>query len=543
VRLAVGAAALVAVAAVAYLYGLGHAFIPSIGDEPLYLQIARRTLESGRLLPLLSDSGITDTKPPLLFWQGMAAARLAGPGLLWLRLPDVLLTLGTAALAGWLAARLSGRRFIGLLAAVVFLGFRSTVQHGRPFLTNAGETFFLFLPLALAWGRPRLGAGVALACGASLGAAALYKSFAVILPGVLGLALVLRHQSGLAAGPFLRRHGTFLALSATAGLAIFGVWLLLDPRPDLVLAQFVLQENAGKLQPGGWLAGLLSGPYPLWRLWLGPLANAGLLAPVVAGLLADLWRRRHALPAAEAQLWLYLLAFLLFYSLPAQRQANYLLPAMAALAVLLALRWEAIGPAWFRLALVPLALAAALLPVLEARVERAAGAPLWGVGAWALPLALAALAAAGAVRAGLGRALLPALALLAVVAVTGFLAPFSRPLPAAVAAELGGRPVPFPERFQRESELYRFLAPGADVRGYPCPPAPAACPVPAGLAPGAYVATYASTVRAPPGFTLVAELPHLRSRHSAAEVRAMAKGDLGPLLEHLLLLRVTPPGA
>ena len=538
---AAGGVAALGLAVVAYLYGLNHAFIPSIGDEPLYLQIARNTLASGRLLPLVSDTGITNTKPPLLFWQGIAAARLAGLELAALRLPSVLLTFATAALAGALAARLAGRRRVGVLAALVFLAFRSSMQYGRPFLTNPGEALFLFLPLVLLSRRERTGPGLAVACGASMGVAALYKSFAVVLPGTLALALVLLHRSGGRPGVLLRRHGRFLAGAAAVGLAVFGLWFVADPRPDLVLSQFVLGENGAKFRAAGLLAGLVSGPYPLWRIWLGPVLNAGLLAPVVVGLLVDLWRRRRAIPAEEAELWLYVLAFLLFYSVPTQRQENYLLPASGALAVLLALRWEAIGSGWFRAPLAALAAAAAALPLLESSVERAAGARLWTPATLAIPVALAGLAFAAALHARLARALLPALSLGALVAITSFLAPFSRPFSPAVARELRGRTALFPDRFQREHELYRFLVPGADVQGYPCPSGPVPCALPADAG-GTYLAALEPSASAPPGYAVLEDRPHLRSRHSAAEIRAIAEGDLGLLLERLVLLRPTPAG-
>ena len=526
----------IAIGVVAYLYGLHLVAIPNIGDEPLYLQIARRTLDSGRLLPLLSDTGITDTKPPLLFWQGIAAAHLAGFELLWLRLPNVLLTFATAALAGLLAARASGRRGAGVVAASVFLAFWSTVQHGRPFLTNAGETLFLFLPLVLVSLRAGgVGPALAMACGLSLGVASLYKSFAVIVPGTLGLALVLRRRARGDLATFLRERGPFLAIAAGVACGVFALWFLFDPRPDLILSEFVLRENAGKFQAGQYLAGLVSGPYPVWRIWVGPLRNALILAPVLLGLAVDLWRRRRALPDVEAELWRYVLAFLVFYSLPAQRQENYLLPAMAVLAVLLALRWDAIPFAWFRVALVPLAVAAAAVPLLETRVEAAIGATVWSPWMVAIPVALAVAAAAGAVSARLGRALFPSLALVAAIAVTTFLAPFSRPLPPGPAAELAGRPVLFPERFQRQSEMFRYLAHGAIVRSYPCNSIE--CFAPGPIDPDVYVAALARSNRAPPGFTVVTSRPVLRTRHSLAEIQAMVTGDLGPLIEWLLILK------
>src|SRR5512136_3383375 len=99
-----------AVAVGAYVYGLDSINAPTIGDEPLYIQITRVTAASGRWLPLLSESGITDTKPPFLFWQGIVSTGWGAAWDLWhLRLPVVATSLLTAGLAAWLAARIAGR--------------------------------------------------------------------------------------------------------------------------------------------------------------------------------------------------------------------------------------------------------------------------------------------------------------------------------------------------------------------------------------------------------------------------------------------------
>ena len=531
------------VAAFAYLYGLDSIFAPTIGDEPLYLQIARITARSGRLLPLVSEAGINDTKPPLLFWQGMLATGFGASWDLWrLRLPSVLLSFATSVLVGILAARTSRRPRVGLLAALVFLGFLSTIQYGRPFLTNAGETLFLFLPLVLVQGRDRTGPILGIACGLSLGLASLYKSFFMVVPGTFALALVLWRREQFRIGALVRRHGAFLALAAAVGLGVFGLWPLLDPRRDLVWAQFVVGENAGKFRLSALAAGLFGGDYPLWEIWLGDFKNAGLYAPLLLALLLDLWRRRRGLPEAESELWLFVLAFLVVYSIPTQRQANYLLPTTAALAVLLALRWEALAGIAFRVTLALLALAALAVPVFESLVERRLGVHLFPPVSAALPLALGLLSLAGAASLRFGRAALPYLALGALAAGSSVLAPFSRPFPAEALAELRGRPVLVPDRFEQAQERYRFLLPGADIRGYRCR-AGSPCPVPAPR-PDTFVAVYRDPGEAlPPGLAAVAALPHFKGRHSPGQIAEILGGRLDLLVEWLVLARpeVAPP--
>jgi 4-amino-4-deoxy-L-arabinose transferase-like glycosyltransferase len=532
-----GPAALL-LAAGCYLIGLGAIDLPSIGDEPLYLQIARVTAASGRWLPLQSESGILDTKPPLLFWLG----RVAGEGdwALWrLRLPVVLLTFATAGLAGLLAARLARDRQAGWLAALLFLGFRATIQQGRPFLTNAGEVLFLAAPLLLLVGRRPGALRLGLWTGLSFGAAALFKSFAVLVPGAAALALLLLRREG-SVRLALRRHGAALAGAVVLGLALFALWPLLDPRPDLIWSQFVRGENGGKLDLAHLLPGLLVGRYPLWRIWLGPLLNAGLLAPPLLALGLDAWRRRRALPTEEAELWWWVFGFLLVYSLPTQRQENYILPTGVALAALLALRWRSL-PAWsIRLPLLVLAAAAlALTPLLLALPREPGAGPLHP--AWLLAAAptLGVAALAGIWWPELGARRLPLLAVLALPLVSGFLAPFATPFPPHAIGEAAGLPVAAPDRFAQDQELLRFRLPGARLERYPCPLGAAPCAPPAAAA--RYALSFLDLdAPIPPGYQLVAALPHLKSRHTPEQVARLAGGELSLLFERLVLLRPAP---
>jgi hypothetical protein len=359
------------------------------------------------------------------------------------------------------------------------------------------------------------------------------------VPGTAALALLLWRREGSAAIA-LRRHGPSLAAAAGLGLALFALWPLLDPRPELIWSQFVRGENAGKLDPAGWLPGLVSGRYPIWRIWLGPLVNAGLLAPPLIALAIDGWRRRGALPRAEAELWCWVLGFLVVYSLPSQRQENYLLPAGVALAALLAARWRSL-PGWsMRLPLFALALAAlALTPLLLSLPAAPGGERLHP--AWLLAAAptVGAAALAGGLRPALGARLLPLLAVLALPLVTGVLAPFAGPFDAAAVAEVSGRAVAAPDRFAQDQELLRHRLPGARLTRYACPLGTAPCPPPP-TATSHLLAFLELDAPVPDGYRLVAELPHLKSRHSPDELARLAGGERSLLLERLVLLQPAP---
>ncbi|TSA08729.1 MAG: hypothetical protein D4R77_02295, partial [Planctomycetaceae bacterium] len=67
----VSAVAVILLALVTYLHGLGSLHIMGNGDEMVYAQITRATAASGHWLPLVSEMpDMVNTKPPLLFWQG-----------------------------------------------------------------------------------------------------------------------------------------------------------------------------------------------------------------------------------------------------------------------------------------------------------------------------------------------------------------------------------------------------------------------------------------------------------------------------------------
>ena len=142
-------AGLVFIAVAIYAFGLGGQYIPTNGDELVYVRIARLTAASNQWLPLVSDlHQMRNTKPPLLFWQALVAGDW---GQRWnltaLRLPSLAYTLLTTGLIAWTVHGISQDKRRALLAACIYLAFFSTFRYGRPYLTSAPETFWLSLPL------------------------------------------------------------------------------------------------------------------------------------------------------------------------------------------------------------------------------------------------------------------------------------------------------------------------------------------------------------------------------------------------------------
>lgn len=462
-------------AVIVYAYALDGLYIPHIGDEAPYIEIVRLTAESGDWLPLRTPPGLENTKPPALFWLGIVSTSWAEELTLWrLRAPVLSCTLLVAALTFLVARKMSGDLECAFIAALTFVGFYSSYQYGRPFLTNLPETLFVFLAFALVlvggkhiertwlWGL----------AGVSLGVACLFKSFALVAPVGLALSWYTLMAREYRVREFLRIDAPRIAFAIVVALACFAMWPIMDPAPEEILRHFVVEENVGKLAGDGYVRGLFIGPYALHRLWLGHLANAGLFAfPLIYVVVAGI-RGRHDIRASahERGLWILVLSFLIVFSIPSQRQENYLIPTVPALAILIAIRWRAIADGWFRLFNVPaIVVLAVLIPLIVS--VRADVLPPGSYAAWQLALPVLVLAGwlAVSVRPSAARYAFHGLVLATFLAVAAALAPFEGPLgrfePSRVAA-LARRKVFVPESFIRRQERHRFLLPGARVEGY-----------------------------------------------------------------------------
>ncbi len=483
-----------AITLLSYLYHLDGRNILKSPDEGFYVQIVRMTAEQGKLLPLVCERGTCNDKPPLLFWQGIASTSWARAWTLWaLRLPSVLYTAATALLVALLAGRLAGDRKKAWLAVLLFTAALSTVQHGRPFLTNPPETFWLFAPLVVLLLVGELSWPVAVVSGLCLGMGALYKSFFLVVPVTAAVGLIQWRHRRWNPLQVLRRDAGRLAAMAGIGLALFALWLAFDPYPGAIVHDFIGRENINKFRHTGYLKGLVSGKYSaITAIWLGDFTNFGFLAFALLGLVAMTllrWRKGSAgggvgagdtfgtapladadgpLTGAERDLWCYVVAFLISYTAPYQRQENYILPTVAALSVLLALRWERI-PAW----LLRLSGAAAVIFI---------GALAWLIrglphavpdviyAAWQLAGigALLALALSAVVGTGAGvRWRLPAAVAGTWLALGLALSPFDGPFlpsPGGPGLEaLRSRTILFPLAWPERHERHRFDVPGSQV--------------------------------------------------------------------------------
>ena len=464
-------------AAFTYFYGLDSQHIPKNGDEYPYEHIARLTADSGRLLPLQSQlDNMRNTKPPLLFWQGIVSTRWGQNWTLWnLRYPSVLYTLLTAGLIFLLGWKVSRKVETGFIALLTYLAFFSTYRYGRPFLVNPAEVFWFFLPFftLLYWKPVAFDSRVLvpIMLGVEIGIGLLYKSVALIAPVGLCLAWWYLHYREYRWLYCLRKDVVKVAMTVLLALALFGMWFLFDPDPQAVWREFIVGENAGKFDPhGSYLMNFLWGGSSVWALVIGYPMNAGLLAIPVAAVFVIAYRRRALLIDAEKMLWIGMAALFVMFSLPNQRSARYLLEAMPGLAVLCALNWHRISRKVFVASLLIMGGVLALFAFLSAHLQQEMmGADLYGMTYWALLALTAALILIALFVPKFTPAIVNVTALLVLLCFAAFLRPFDGAFgnySADVQQYAKGKDVWVPCNFRAKEEGYRFILPGTQVHGY-----------------------------------------------------------------------------
>ena len=495
---------LAVVIALGYLFQLGGNHIPRNGDELVYAHIARLTAESGHWLPLVSSYDfMRNTKPPLLFWQAMLAGGWGDHWTLFnLRLPSVIYLWATALMVGLLVRRVVMNSQAGspnhsplpegegikqgAIAAIVFLSFFSTYRYGRPYLTSGPETFWLFgVFFAIAWSPAKLLASrwkFPLIAGVAIGIASLYKSFAMVAPVGLGLALCYQ-TIGARKAPWqvfragVVRDGFKVFTICALALAVFGLWFALDPLPGEVWREFVVGENAGKFKSSpGYLKVAFSGNGGVLVILTGYFVNAGLLLPLAVGAAWTAWRSSrggNTTTDAEKIMWLWLLALALVFMLPNQRSARYLIPAMPAVAVLIALYWQRMARTWFVITLVFCILGAlgmGLIAMGAVRAMQDAGvySPLF----WLLLVTIVFASLVGMFKKQLTRAVVAASSFAVLFLLAWTTAPLNGEqghFKPATALLLQGQTVRVPNNFNGQFERYHFILPGAKVVAYDAP--------------------------------------------------------------------------
>ncbi|QWE25341.1 phospholipid carrier-dependent glycosyltransferase [Polynucleobacter sp. AP-Elch-400A-B2] len=531
-----------------YLYGLDSRFAPKNGDEYPYMHIVRMTADAGAWLPLQSEmDGIKNTKPPLVFWEGIASTSWGSDWTLFaLRWPSVVYTGLTALFLFMAVSRFSGRMQTGLLASLVWLSFFATYRYGRPFLTDPPEVFWLSLPFfaLLYWGRAAFESKLLfpVLAGASFGMALLSKSFAYIVPAAFALGLFYWRWREWNIPKVLLQDLYKVLLIAVLALGVFALWFVLDPFPEAVWKEFVLGENAGKFEArsSNYVLDLVRGGDSVWMLALTTLANAGLFTFVLISALIQCWRERRFMSLEESLLLLLVLAFFIVFSLPSQRSGRYLLPVMPAFAAVIALYWDRL-PVWgFRIALLlQLLLLAALVWVGgNLQLSNFLGQPgIWSYSPlhWVFMGAVIALVLLGIFNRERTKVIALAGCFLCYCALTSGLSPLEGSLgrySQATIQGLTGKDVWVPCDYRAKDEEYRLLLPGAILHGYLAKDASQI-----DLLTNTYpIVAVQSAIGVEPALCnsckIVGKRMEMRARHSDAEIQAILKGHIG---EHLFV--------
>ncbi|NDB22982.1 MAG: phospholipid carrier-dependent glycosyltransferase, partial [Burkholderiaceae bacterium] len=219
----------------AYFYGIESRFAPKNGDEYPYTHIVRMTNASGHWLPLQSEmEGIKNTKPPLLFWQGMLSSQRGQSwSLIDLRWPSLLYTALTALLLALAASKVTKNLSLGILAGLIWLAFFNTYRYGRPYLAEPPEIFWLSLPFfgLLLFGKRAFESKwiFPLLTGISLGLALLYKSIAYVVPVCLVLVAWYWQWRSYRILELLGKDAVKVIFVGAMSIACFCLWFVLDP--------------------------------------------------------------------------------------------------------------------------------------------------------------------------------------------------------------------------------------------------------------------------------------------------------------------------
>ena len=543
-----------------YLYGLDSRFAPKNGDEYPYMHIVRMTADAGHWLPLQSEmDGIKNTKPPLIFWQGIASTNWASQwSLAHLRWPSVLYTGLTAFFLFLAVRRFSGKTQKGLLAALVWLSFFATYRYGRPFLADPPEVFWISLPFLalLYWGRGAFESKFffPLLAGICFGLALFAKSFAYIAPATFALGLYYWRWREWSIPKTLIHDLYKIFITGILALAVFALWFAFDPNPDAVWKEFVLGENAGKFtaRNSNYLLDLISGGDSVWLLLLTTLANAGLFFFVLISTLLQCWRERRFIDIEQVLLLLLIAAFFIVFSLPSQRSGRYLLPVMPAFAALIALHWERL-PLWgFRAALFLQIVVLSLLLWLGSNLQFSgfmgeAGAWTYSYCHWILMATAFIIALIGLFQHTHSKTLALAGCFLSYCALTSSLAPLEGQLgrySATTIAQLQGKDVWIPCDYRAKDEEYRLLLPGTKLHGYLAKDS-----ADVGGLTSSYpvVAVHTPLGSAPvlcDSCEIVGQRMEMKARHSNAEIIEMLQGQIGKHLfvnEYLVATPVAMP--
>jgi 4-amino-4-deoxy-L-arabinose transferase-like glycosyltransferase len=300
-------------------------------DEGRYAEIPREMLSGGDwVIPHLNGLEYIE-KPPLQYWASALMYRFFGVSEFSARLYTALTALGTVALVGLLGSRIGGRE-TGWRAAAVLSGMIMVIVLGQLITLDMSLTFYMTASLTGFLLAQRPGeVGLKWMLLAWIGAALGVLTKGLVAAAIPAAVLVIYSLCCRDVAPWRSMRWSW-GLPLFLAIAVPWHWLAALRLDDFLQFFFVHEHFARYLTPIAdrqepwWFFGMvfLIGTIP----WTVPA-----LRVVVGG-----WRDR----ALNAQfspaffLWIWVLFVCVFFSLSDSKLMPYILPAMPALAVLIA---------------------------------------------------------------------------------------------------------------------------------------------------------------------------------------------------------------
>ncbi len=322
---------LVVACAATLFFRLGSFPLLDDPNEGQYAEVAREMVESGEWLSPQLDYVLFLNKPPLTYWLLGASYRLFGVSELAARVPSAACALLIVLLVVWLGNLLfdpaTGVR-AGLILATT-AGFFVESHLVRPDLELCLGITASFVALAYVFregGRPRTLVLVALQSALAFGLLA-KGMVALLVPALVALPLLVFSRRWSLARELLRPRAWWW-------FAVLVVpWhLVMSLRHSGFAWDYIVNQHLlfffDKKEPRDSL------PIPLWAFWA---AFAGRMFPWTFFLplaVRNAWRARRDFGNRLALLWAS--AVLLFFSIATARLEHYSIPALPALALLLA---------------------------------------------------------------------------------------------------------------------------------------------------------------------------------------------------------------
>jgi 4-amino-4-deoxy-L-arabinose transferase-like glycosyltransferase len=313
-------------------------------DDAVYAHIAQTIVESGDWIHIQSNGFPALEHPPGFVWMQAALFGVFGPSDFLAKLPSALAGVGVVLLTASLARRLVLDDAFGILAMFVMLATPYFIKYAAHGMTDVPFTFF-FLGAVCAWLKadenPRWYAAVGLCV-----------AYALLLRGLIGLAVPLTLVLDLWLRPRARRGSALLTLAAaflplTAWYA-HHLWLFGGTFWE-VQTNFLHNKISGDQLPS-------------WRRFTGAFEYGWMLLksywPWLPFLVTGLWvtyrgrDRRYTVP------WIWAGVMFAACSVGGSRVLRYLLPAYPAFAIFAAaglrhwiprrrldagMRWVALG--------------------------------------------------------------------------------------------------------------------------------------------------------------------------------------------------------